>query len=86
MTHRGSGAGSQPLVLAAAVEPSGDAPGIDANPALREVAEQRATAVGSRARVPGLRRARPPLPDATVDVVWRERVLRHLAEQDKAGR
>ncbi|WP_330285765.1 methyltransferase domain-containing protein [Streptomyces sp. NBC_00576] len=80
----GSGTGSQTLVLAAAVEPSGDALGIEANPALREVAEQRGAAAGSRARFLDGDALALPLPDATVDVVWCERVLQHLSEPDKA--
>ncbi|MDX3456533.1 methyltransferase domain-containing protein [Streptomyces sp. ME02-8801-2C] len=80
----GSGTGSQTLALATAVGPSGDALGIEANPALRAVAEQRAAAAGSPARFLGGDALALPMPDATVDVVWCERVLQHLSEPDKA--
>ncbi|NEA66173.1 methyltransferase domain-containing protein [Streptomyces sp. SID12488] len=80
----GSGTGSQTLALAAAVAPAGDAVGIEANPALREVAERRAAAAGSTARFLDGDALALPLPDATVDVVWCERVLQHLSEPDKA--
>ncbi|WP_079053771.1 methyltransferase domain-containing protein [Streptomyces graminilatus] len=80
----GSGTGSQTLALAAAVGPSGDAVGVDANPALREVAEQRAAAAGSTARFLDGDAHALPLPDASVDVVWCERLLQHLSEPDKA--
>ncbi|MFI1360157.1 methyltransferase domain-containing protein [Streptomyces sp. NPDC020898] len=80
----GSGTGSQTLALAAAVAPSGEALGVEANPALREVAEQRAAAAGSPARFLDGDALALPVPDATVDVVWCERVLQHLSEPDKA--
>jgi ubiquinone/menaquinone biosynthesis C-methylase UbiE len=80
----GCGTGSQTQVLAAAVEPSGDALGIEASPALREVAEQRAEAAGSPARFRDGDALALPLPDATADVVWCERVLQHLSEPDRA--
>jgi len=80
----GSGTGSQTLALAAAVGATGDTVGIEANPALREVAEQRAAEAGSTARFLDGDALALPLPDATVDVVWCERVLQHLSEPDKA--
>ncbi|WP_327699615.1 methyltransferase domain-containing protein [Streptomyces sp. NBC_00459] len=80
----GSGTGSQTLALAAAVGPTGDTVGIEANPALREVAERRAAAAGSTARFLDGDALALPLPDATVDVVWCERVLQHLSEPDRA--
>ncbi|UIX28686.1 methyltransferase domain-containing protein [Streptomyces sp. GQFP] len=80
----GSGTGTQTLALAAAVAPSGDALGIEANPVMREVAERRATAAGSPARFLDGDALVLPVPDATVDVVWCERVLQHLSEPDKA--
>ncbi|MGW1715330.1 methyltransferase domain-containing protein [Streptomyces sp. NPDC002156] len=80
----GSGTGTQTLALAAAVTPSGDALGIEANPVMREVAERRATAAGSPVRFLDGDALALPVPDATVDVVWCERVLQHLSEPDKA--
>ncbi|GAA0353229.1 hypothetical protein GCM10009540_86970 [Streptomyces turgidiscabies] len=80
----GSGTGSHTLALAAVVAPCGDAVGIEANPALREVAEQRAADAGNAARFLDGDALALPLPDATVDVVWCERVLQHLSEPDKA--
>ncbi|MFD7711620.1 methyltransferase domain-containing protein [Streptomyces sp. NPDC059786] len=78
----GSGTGSQTCALAAAVTATGDALGIEPNPGLREVAGRRAAESGSTARfTDGDALA---LPDASVDVVWCERVLQHLAEPQRA--
>ncbi|WP_105968957.1 methyltransferase domain-containing protein [Streptomyces geranii] len=82
----GSGTGTQTLALAAAVAPSGDALGIEANPVMREVAERRAAAAGGPARFLHGDAVALPVPDASVDVVWCERVLQHLSEPDKAVR
>ncbi|MEU9211825.1 methyltransferase domain-containing protein [Streptomyces sp. NPDC048415] len=80
----GAGTGSQTRHLAAAVAPGGEALGIEPNPGLRSVAEQRAADTGSRARFVDGDALTLPVPDASVDVVWCERVLQHLVEPDKA--
>ncbi|MFE0508496.1 methyltransferase domain-containing protein [Streptomyces sp. NPDC058964] len=78
----GSGTGSWTRELAAAAGSAGSALGIEPNPWLRAVAEERAA--GSRARFMDGDALALPVPDASVDVVWCERVLQHLAEPDRA--
>ncbi|MET8244504.1 methyltransferase domain-containing protein [Streptomyces sp. NPDC005202] len=80
----GSGTGCQTGRLADAVGPDGDALGIEPNPGLRAVAEERAAAAGSRARFTDSDALALPLPDASVNVLWCERVLQHLTEADRA--
>ncbi|MGW7267014.1 methyltransferase domain-containing protein [Streptomyces sp. NPDC054842] len=80
----GCGTGSQTRALAAAVTADGDALGIEPNPGLRTVAEQRAAAAASTARFADGDACALPLADASVDVVWCERVLQHLAEPQRA--
>ncbi|WP_326843925.1 methyltransferase domain-containing protein, partial [Streptomyces sp. NBC_01558] len=80
----GAGTGSQTRNLAAAVGPQGRVLGLEPNPGLRAVAEQRAAEAGSSARFADGDALSLPLPDSTVDVVWCERVLQHLAEPEKA--
>ncbi|MFD8735394.1 methyltransferase domain-containing protein [Streptomyces sp. NPDC059618] len=80
----GAGTGSQTRRLAAAVGPRGRVLGIEPNPGLRAVAEQRGTEERSAARFADADALALPLPDATVDVVWCERVLQHLVEPEKA--
>jgi ubiquinone/menaquinone biosynthesis C-methylase UbiE len=81
----GAGTGSETQVLAAAVGPGGAATGVEPNPGLRTVAEQRAAATGSAARFVDGDALALPAGDAEVDVVWCERVLQHLAEPAKAA-
>ncbi|GGJ29555.1 methyltransferase domain-containing protein [Streptomyces brasiliensis] len=78
----GSGTGSQTRVLADAVGPEGSALGVEPNPALRTVAEERAA--GGRALFTDGDALALPLPDGSVDVVWCERVLQHLTEPERA--
>ncbi|MEU3986071.1 methyltransferase domain-containing protein [Streptomyces sp. NPDC026672] len=78
----GSGTGSQTRVLAEAVGPDGSALGLEPNPALRGVAEERAR--GGRALFADGDALALPLPDASVDVVWCERVLQHLTDPERA--
>ncbi|UXY25788.1 methyltransferase domain-containing protein [Streptomyces sp. HUAS TT20] len=78
----GCGTGSWTRELAAAVGPHGSALGVEPNPALRAVAEERAG--GGGARFTDGDALALPLPEASVDVVWCERVLQHLAEPDRA--
>ncbi|GAA1365726.1 methyltransferase domain-containing protein [Streptomyces beijiangensis] len=80
----GSGTGSVARTLAAAVTAEGSALGIEPNPGLRALAEQRAREAGSAARFVAGDASALPLPDASVDVVWCERVLQHLAEPERA--
>ncbi|MFD6495944.1 methyltransferase domain-containing protein [Streptomyces sp. NPDC059944] len=80
----GAGTGSQTRNLAAAVGSQGRVLGLEPNPGLRAVAEQRAAEAGSSARFADGDALALPLPDSTVDVVWCERVLQHLAEPEKA--
>lgn len=78
----GSGTGSQTRVLAEAVGPEGAALGIEPNPALRAVAEERAA--GGRAMFTDGDAFALHLPDSSVDVVWCERVLQHLTQPERA--
>ncbi|MGW7580656.1 methyltransferase domain-containing protein [Kitasatospora sp. NPDC054768] len=88
----GAGTGSETQVLAAAVAPgagatdraTGSAIGLEPNPGLRAVAEQRATDAGSAARFLDGDARDLPLPDGELDVVWCERVLQHLPDPAKA--
>ncbi|WP_405774043.1 methyltransferase domain-containing protein [Streptomyces sp. NBC_00859] len=80
----GAGTGSETQVLASAVA-GGAATGVEPNPGLRAVAEQRAAQARSSARfVPGDACALP-VEDAATDVVWCERVFQHLDEPDRAA-
>lgn len=82
----GSGTGVMTRRLAAAAGPEGQAIGLEPNTMLRAVAEERAAAVGSTAEFrPGLA-TEIPLPDASVDLVWCERVLQHVPEPETAVR
>jgi ubiquinone/menaquinone biosynthesis C-methylase UbiE len=82
----GSGTGVITRRQAAAVGPGGQAIGLAPNAMLRTVAEERTSATGSTAEFrPGLATA-IPLPDASVDLVWCERVLQHVPEPEVAIR
>jgi SAM-dependent methyltransferase len=78
----GSGTGSQTRALADAVGPEGSALGVEPHPGLRAVAEERAA--GGRAAFADGDALALPLPDASVDVVWCERVLQHLTQPERA--
>ncbi|MFD0407964.1 methyltransferase domain-containing protein [Kitasatospora sp. NPDC127116] len=88
----GAGTGSETQVLAAAAAPgagatdraTGTAIGLEPNPGLRAVAEQRAAEAGSAARFLDGDALDLPLPDGELDVVWCERVLQHLPDPAKA--
>ena len=82
----GSGTGAVVVRLAGHVGPQGSAIGIDPNPALREVATQRAKAAGSTAAFLDGAADSLPLEDASVDVIICERVLQHLEDPDAAVR
>ncbi|MFF3401970.1 methyltransferase domain-containing protein [Streptomyces sp. NPDC002659] len=81
----GSGTGAVTRVLAAAVAPDGEAIGVEPNPGLRTVAEQRAADAGSAARFVDGDALALPFADLDADVVWCERVFQHLAEPEKAA-
>ncbi|MGW5658429.1 methyltransferase domain-containing protein [Streptomyces humi] len=78
----GSGTGSQTRALAAAVGPDGVAIGVEPNEGLRAVAEERSA--GSRVRFTDGDALALPVPDGSMDLVWCERVLQHLADPDQA--
>jgi len=80
----GAGTGSQIRALALLVGADGDALGVEAQPGLRAVAGRRAAEAGSTARFSDGDAVALPLPDASVDVVWCERVLQHLSEPERA--
>ncbi|GAB7003054.1 hypothetical protein JCM18899A_05250 [Nocardioides sp. AN3] len=83
----GSGTGTMTRRLAAlacADGVDGRALGVEPNDTLREIATKRAAETGSRAEfTQGLATALP-LPDASVDVVWCERVLQHVPDPSAA--
>ncbi|WP_042391805.1 methyltransferase domain-containing protein [Streptacidiphilus carbonis] len=76
----GAGTGSETQALAAVVAPGGSAVGVEPNPGLRAVAEQRAAQAGSAARFLEGDALALPVSDAEIDVVWCERVFQHLDE------
>jgi SAM-dependent methyltransferase len=80
----GSGTGSETRVLAAAVAPDGTALGLEPNAGLRALAERRGGEADSPARFLDGDALALPLADASVDVVWCERVLQHLADPARA--
>ncbi|MET7454665.1 methyltransferase domain-containing protein [Streptomyces sp. NPDC005574] len=80
----GCGTGSETRALADAAGPRGTALGVEPNPGLRAVAEERAARAGSAARFTDGDALALPAADASVDVVWCERVLQHLSEPDRA--
>jgi SAM-dependent methyltransferase len=84
----GSGTGTMGLQLASLVAPvvsAGQVIGIEPNPHLRAVAVSRAKAAGvsNVSFVEGFAGALP-FDDSTIDFVWCERVLQHLAEPQSA--
>lgn len=80
----GSGTGTMTRRLAGFAGPEGRVLGVEPNGMLRAVAAERAAAVGSAVEfVPGLA-TEIPLPDASVDLVWCERVLQHVPDPQAA--
>lgn len=80
----GSGTGTMTRRLAQLVGPTGRVVGIEPNAEMRRVAAERAEPAGvSVAFQEGLATALP-LPDASVDVVWCERVLQHVPDPQAA--
>lgn len=76
----GSGTGTMTRRLAGLTGPDGRALGIEPNGMLREVAQARATEVGSTAEFGQGLATELPLEDDSVDVLWCERVLQHVPE------
>jgi ubiquinone/menaquinone biosynthesis C-methylase UbiE len=82
----GSGTGTVARELAGLVGAAGRAVGVEPNPALRVVAEERAREAGASVTFVDALAANLPLADASVDVVWCERVLQHLDDPAAAVR
>jgi ubiquinone/menaquinone biosynthesis C-methylase UbiE len=80
----GSGTGTVARELAGLVGPEGSVTGIEPNPVLRDLAQDRAGESGSGARFLDALATALPLPDASVDVLWCERVLQHLDDPQSA--
>jgi ubiquinone/menaquinone biosynthesis C-methylase UbiE len=76
----GSGTGVVTRMLAELVGPAGRALGVEPNPALRDLAVERASQAGSSAAFADGTAGELPLPDGSVDLAWCERVLQHLAD------
>jgi ubiquinone/menaquinone biosynthesis C-methylase UbiE len=79
----GSGTGTMTRRLGALVAPDGQAVGVEPNPRLREVAASRAATSSGVRFVDGLA-ADLPFADGSVDVLWCERVLQHVADPQAA--
>ena len=82
----GSGTGVVTRMLSDLVRPGGRAVGVEPNPVLRELAVERAAAAGSSATFTDGTAAELPMPSESVDLVWCERVLQHLADPVSALR
>ena len=80
----GSGTGTMTRRMSAAVGAEGRAVGIEPNGMLRGVAEGRAAAEGVGAIFCQGLATEIPLPDASVDLVWCERVLQHVPDAQAA--
>jgi ubiquinone/menaquinone biosynthesis C-methylase UbiE len=80
----GSGTGTVTRELAALAGEEGRALGVEPNPALRSVAEERAREARAPVTFVDALAADLPLVDASVDVVWCERVLQHLDDPQAA--
>jgi SAM-dependent methyltransferase len=79
----GSGTGTVTRWLGSLVAPDGEAIGVEPNVRLRQIAEARATAASGVRFVDGLA-TELPLADGSVDALWCERVLQHLADPQAA--
>jgi ubiquinone/menaquinone biosynthesis C-methylase UbiE len=80
----GSGTGTMTRRLAELAGPDGRAVGIEPNGMLRTVAQARSAEAGSTAEFCQGLATEIPLPDASVDVVWCERVLQHVPDAQAA--
>lgn len=80
----GSGTGTMTRRLAGLTGPDGRVIGIEPNGMLRAVAEQRCVEAGTSAEFCQGLATEIPLPDASVDVLWCERVLQHVPDAQAA--
>ncbi len=80
----GSGTGTMCRELAALVGSEGSVTGVEPNPVLRALAEERSD--GAEVTFVDGDAAALPFPDAALDVVWCERVLQHLDDAPAALR
>ena len=78
----GSGTGTMARELGSLVSPGGRVIGVEPNPRLRAIAEARAEHAGVEF-VDGLAGGLP-MTDASVDLIWCERVLQHVADPQAA--
>ena len=78
----GSGTGTMCRELAALVGPEGSVTGVEPNPVLRALAEERAD--GTDLTYVDGTAADLPFPDASLDLVWCERVLQHVDDAQAA--
>lgn len=79
----GSGTGAMVRAFAALVGPDGRAVGVEPNSRLRAIAVERADGLAGADFVDGLA-DRLPFDDDSVDLIWCERVLQHLADPQAA--
>ena len=79
----GSGTGTMARTLATLVSPDGRAIGVEPNPKLRQIAASRAASVTGVSFVEGLA-ADLPVAGDSVDLLWCERVLQHVADAQAA--
>ena len=80
----GSGTGTMCRHFAGVVGAEGRVVGVEPNPVLRGVAEQRAAEAEVAVEFVEAFAADLPFEDASIDVVWCERVLQHLPEPQEA--
>ena len=78
----GSGTGTMSRELAALVGPEGSVTGVEPNPVLRTLAEERSD--GTEVTFVDGSADALPFPDASLDFVWCERVLQHLDDAPAA--
>lgn len=80
----GSGTGTMTRELSGLVGAGGRAVGVEPNLKLRAIAEQRAAGGAAVVTFVDALADALPFPDASVDLVWCERVLQHLADPQSA--
>lgn len=80
----GSGTGSEVRAMAELTGPTGEAVGVEPNPKLRAVADQRTTATREWTRYVEGNAYELPFEDGTFDAVRCERVLQHLDQPQRA--
>ncbi len=79
----GSGTGTMARELAQLVGPEGSVVGVEPNPVLRQIAEDRTTSLPQLRYLDALAGALP-FDDDSVDVIWCERVLQHVEDPGAA--